>query len=375
MHVAISGWLVDSAPSGAKRRLLGLLRATVPLLSADERITVLHGPSLQPEALGPACTWRRIDIPAAPTWRRALRERRILRRTLVGIGATVVDLGALPTPPNLPCPTVLTIHDLRDLDGWRRGLRPAAFARMVLRRSTARADELIVPSNFTAERLRVHLTDLPPINVIEGGIEAKSIRRGSRSEPPFLLHVGHLEPRKNLGLLITVLADLAPTHPTLTLVFAGADHGSQTALTSQARQLGIERRVKFAGVVSEVELETLYSAAAAVVIPSRYEGFGLPALEALAAGRPTFVANSSALPDVVGNAACTLPDSDANAWTAAIEAALASDSEDAATARLQRAQSMTWDMLAPRSLEIWRRLSAPPRGSSGDSKDQGFVVE
>ena len=113
-----------------------------------------------------------------------------------------------------------------------------------------------------------------------------------------LLHVGHLEPRKNLALLLQALA-LDPSLPALEL--AGAPkHDEEERLRALARELGVEGRVRFLGPVAEEELPRLYARCAAAVIPSRLEGFGIGVLEAQRARAPLAIANVGALPEVAG---------------------------------------------------------------------------
>src|SRR5262249_46231251 len=195
----VSGWLLG-APSGANARLLGLLRAIGPLLGEGERVTVLHRSSFLPPPLHERIAWRTVATPAAPTWRRVLAEPRGLPALLRELGATLLDHALLPAP-RVTCPVVLTIHDLRDADGF--GRRPRWLARAVVRRSLARTHTVIVPSRFTAGRLAA-IAAHPRVVVIGNGAALPA-----PAPPPhdggYLLHVGHLEPRKNLELLLRAL--------------------------------------------------------------------------------------------------------------------------------------------------------------------------
>jgi len=362
MHVVVGGWLVGDVPSGADRRLLGILRAAARLLREDERVTLLHGPGHAPTELGPGIGLRQVRIPTGPTWRRALAERAKLPRLLADLDASVVELAALPVARGLPCPVSLTIHDLRDLDGWRRRILPSSFMRRVLRRAVASATSITVPSRFTADRLRAHVDLAPPIRVVPGGVDRDSIVDGPTSESgePSILHVGHLERRKNLEVLI----DALPRLPGTTLRLAGADHGAGRALAARAQRRGVAERVVFEGIVDDERLASLYCDAGVVAVPSRYEGFGLTALEALAAGRPVVVGDGSALAEVVGDAGRVVPWSDAAAWAEAL-----GDELREATVpheiRRARALELTWDQAAERTVEIWRELAKSRRLGHG----------
>ena len=160
-------------------------------------------------------------------------------------------------------------------------------------------------------------------------------------------------------------ADQAPE-----LWLAGQDQGRGSHLRSLARQLGCDDKLKLLGPVDEPTLHALYSHARAVVLPSRYEGFGMPALEGLAYGKPVLAADAAALPEVLGGHGTLLSPDDAAAWTAAIRSLPPKDqqapedqqpAEDQhgteATARRAFANaSPSWQDVAATYVATWRRL-------------------
>jgi alpha-1,3-rhamnosyl/mannosyltransferase len=355
LHVGVSAWLLD-APSGANERLLQLLAHAAPLLAATERVTVLHGPGFEPPFAHAQVAWRDVAIPAAPTWRRALAERRHLPALVRSLGLTVLDHGLLPAPA-VPCPLVLTLHDLRDADG--HGRRSPWLARLVVRRACRRAARVIVPSAFTLQRLRACVPGARADVVVNGAPAVPAL-------PPApggpLLHVGHLEPRKNLAVLLRALA-LLPEAERPQLWLAGADAGSGRSLRALASSLGVREHVRFLGVVPADTLRRCYASARAVVVPSVYEGFGLCALDGLAHGRPVLVAAAGALPEVVADAGRVLPPGDAAAWAQAIADAGAQSGSDggAAAARRERAAAFSWARAAEQLVAIWRSLARGPQ--------------
>jgi len=358
LHVAVSGWLLGE-PSGANRRLLALLAHLAPQLAAGERITVLHRPDFVPGPLPSNIAFQPIAIPAGPTWRRVRAERRLLPPTLHALGANVLDHGFLPLP-RTAVPACLLLHDVRAADGQTRW--PRWFARWHLRSSCARAAAIVVPSAFTAARVRALAPDAAVPTVVGNGIELPAA-----ASPPkapgngHLLHTGHLEPRKNLDVVLHALA-LLPTERRPDLVLVGRDAGSAAHLQQLAARLGIARSLHVRGVLADAEVAALCVTARAVVVPSTYEGFGLAALEGLACGRPTLVAAAGALPEVVGEAGTCLPPHDAAAWARAIDAT-ATDAAAAAPARRQRAAQFAWPAAAQRLLAVWRSIAllAPQR--------------
>ncbi len=351
LHVAVAGWLLGP-PSGANRRLLALLQHTGTLLAAGERITVLHAADFAPPPLANV-HWQPIAIPRAPTWRRVLAERRLLPATLRALGATVFDHGFLPLP-RVAVPTSLVVHDLRAVDGLTRW--PRWLARGALRTALTRAAMTFAPSHWTATRLAA-IAPGAAIAVVPNAADPAPAAAAppARALPPhgYLLHVGHLEPRKNLGVLLAALRTL-PRAQRPELWLAGRDAGALRTLLARAGDLGVAAL----GEVADAELGRLYQHARAVVVPSVHEGFGLPALEGLAHGRPVLVSAAGALPEVVGDAGTCLAPHDANAWAAAIAATAATGDP---APRRARAAAFSWAASAAVQIAAWRQIGARAR--------------
>jgi glycosyltransferase involved in cell wall biosynthesis len=158
-----------------------------------------------------------------------------------------------------------------------------------------------------------------------------------------ILTVGTLEPRKNLTGLLDAFATIAPETDADMIVVGGQGWLYDTALARVAT-LGLTGRVRFVGHVPDDDLPLWYNAATVFVYPSRYEGFGLPPLEALACGTPTITSSTTSLPEVVGEAALLVEPGDADALAVMLRRVLA---EPALRARLSaagppRAASFTW---------------------------------
>ena len=348
MHVAVSGWLLGPH-SGANRRLLSVVAAASQKLHPGERITVLHHPAYEPPPLPGPVEWCAVPIVDRPTWRRALGEQLHLDRTLRRIDATLLDHAMLPAP-RISCPLALTVHDLRATDGF--GNHSAWLERIAIRRASRRAAVVVAPSQFTKSRI-TQIASPRRIEVIANGVDLPEIR--ANQPTGHLLHVGHLEPRKNLDLLLHALAQL-PHAQRPPLLLAGADAGSGPALRQLAAQLELGDTVRFLGAVDDEMLHDLYQSARAVLVPSHYEGFGLCALEGLAHGRPVLIADTGALPEVTGNHAVRLPDGDPAAWATAIDNTSATHSEPCRDSIAHAAQ-YTWDHTAGQLLTLWRELS------------------
>ncbi len=350
MHVAVSGWLLGPH-SGANRRLVCLLRHVAPLLRDDERVTLLCRNGTTPPDLPARIETRMTPIPGGPSWLRATHEAMRLPGELRNIAATVCDHGFLPAP-RTSCALALTVHDTRAADGWTS--RPRWLARLALRRAAERAAVIIVPSEFT-RRCVTQIAPRARVVVVHNGVELPPPGNVDAVRPTLgmLLHVGHLEPRKNLEVLVRALA-LLPQDSPHHVALVGMDAGSGASLSRLARSLGVAQRVRMLGPVDDAQLANLYASAAAVVVPSAYEGFGLAALEGLAWGRPTLVADAGSLPEVAGDAATALPTRDAAAWASAITRL--DDTAIARQARRARAAKLSWDKAAVAMLDVWRSL-------------------
>ena len=116
----------------------------------------------------------------------------------------------------------------------------------------------------------------------------------------FILHVGTLQPRKNIPTLIEAFAQAAP--PDVMLVLVGGKGWLFDEIFSRVQALGLQDRVRFTGYVPDEDLPLWYNAASVLAFPSLYEGFGMPVVEAMACGTPVVAANGSSLPEAVGEA-------------------------------------------------------------------------
>jgi glycosyltransferase involved in cell wall biosynthesis len=152
--------------------------------------------------------------------------------------------------------------------------------------------------------------------------------------------------------------------PPLTLVLAGVDRGVGDELRARARQGHSPDTVVCLGTVTDAQLVTLYRDAVALVYPSRYEGFGLPVLEAMACGTPVIASRAASIPEVLGDAGVLLGPDDVPGWAAAITRMIEDESmrERMRAAGLARAKEFTWARTARVTLDVYRRAAAGGRG-------------
>ena len=238
------------------------------------------------------------------------------------------------------------VHDLRLLESGRSSPFRNLCAKPILKRALSNATQVFTVSETVRAQLIERQLVAPHRCVVVPNAGDHFVPRERHPEPDSpLLHVGHLEPRKNLQLLVKALA-LAPDLPPLQLVGAAKQH-TDKRLFELAVQLGVADRLQFRGSVSDIELLDLYARAACVVIPSSLEGFGIGVLEAQLARVPLAVSTAGALPEVAGADCPMFAPDNVQACVNAIRKALTYDSED-----LQRgfnnAQQFTWDNSAQR---------------------------
>lgn len=281
-------------------------------------------------------------------------------------------------PPQRSGATVTTVHDLGPLDHpeWYTPAIVEAHRRQN-RRTAERAHRIIAISAFTRERLLAHY-DVEPARVVV-------VPNGAWSPPPsqdslerlhlperFLLYVGTAEARKNLPGLVRIFRRVAEQDRSIGLVLAGvtdrasaADVDGSGAWTldvteGAALDSATRGRIRSLGPVDRTVLGSLYERATAFVFPTLYEGFGLPLLEAMAAGCPVVASDRSAVPEVVGEAGVLADPADEDGFARAV-LELAGDSARAdvlTRAGRSRAAAFTWERTARETRAVYEDAAA-----------------
>jgi len=274
--------------------------------------------------------------------------------------------------PSFPLPTrnpsVVSIHDVMILEHpeWFQRDERWGFRRC-MDRLAAGVGPVITVSADVAERL-VRLVGVAPerITVVHLAVGDDFRRPAARCDiericaaldvrpGEFLLAVGNLSTRKNLGTLVRAMAKIQAAG--MPLVLAGRPGTSSVELHDEIRRHGVADRIRLAGFVPDADLVALMQGSKALVHPAVDEGFGLPPLEAMAAGTPVIAARAGSIPEVVGEAAMLVEALDAEAWAEAIDIISADEARRAAmtAAGCSRAAAFTWERVAEQTVAVHR---------------------
>lgn len=273
-------------------------------------------------------------------------------------------------PLTAPCPVVITVHDLFFIHypGDRRPVYDAVMTTLA-RLYAARAAAAIADSEYTkraiVELLGVRAAKVTVIPVALGA-EFKpetltdEVTKRYGIVPPYILYVGNFLPHKNVPRLIQAYAcldkELKGTHQ---LVLAGGDREHRNDLELLAGRLSVADRVLFPGLIEDAHLPAVYSGAVLFVLPSLEEGFGLPALEAMACGAPVAASNRAAIPEVVGDAALLFDPENVSAIAEAMTIALSQQDVRERMRRrgFSRAESFTLERTAGRVVAVLREVA------------------
>jgi glycosyltransferase involved in cell wall biosynthesis len=312
-----------------------------------------------------------LEVQPAPfgvIWQQLQLPRRLARGDVDLFWSPLMTLPLSSRVESLPA--VVTIHDLTVL------LYPETHTAKVrlsllpfLERSLERARRIVAVSQATAADLAFHFpATAPRVRVVHEGVdpafapappeEVAVIRRELGAPDGYILYIGTLEPRKNVGVLLSAWEALVQEDPaTPPLVLAGSSGWHSRRLLARIAALGEAHRggVRFLGRVETERLVRLFQGARAFAYPSLYEGFGLPPLEALASGVPTVVSDAASLPEVVGDAAFTVAPQDVDGLAAALKKILDDPARAAELSRRGplRAARFRWEEAARAMAEVF----------------------
>ena len=364
IRVAVDATAVPARLTGAGVYAAKLLAALAR--RDDLELEVFCAPGSAAALAAPGLRLRPVTIaaagrPARIAWTQLVAGRAARRRSADLLHGVHYEL-----PLRAGLPALVTVHDLTMLTHpeWHEASKVRYFG-WAMRRAVAAARRVLCVSAATARDLR-ELLGVPPdrIDVTPLGTDLRpasaeavdAVRRRLGLDGPYLLGLGTVEPRKDLPTLVRAFASLAAELPHR-LVLAGLAGWGVGALAAEVAASGVAERVLLAGYVPEADKAALYTGADVFAYPSRYEGFGLPVLEAMACGTPAVTTTGGSLPEVAGDAAALVEPGDAGALAAAV-AKLAADPaarHAAAGHGLARAATFTWERCADLTAAAYQR--------------------
>lgn len=373
-HVALNlVYLVPGETGGMET----YARELIPRLAArgDLRVTCLVNREAAAEGAGPwgeDCPMEVVPVNARSRVEWVRGEQQHVPRIAARIGADLVHSLASTAPLWGRVPRVTTIHDLNYLHVPEAhfGLRSLGM-RVLVPASARRSRRVIVDAAATREDLRRHLRlDPDKVDVVplaadlaaavpptDPGTLRERLELGERT---VVLSPGARRPHKNLGAVLRAVAQLDPPERPV-VVATGYATPYDDELRAQAAALGLAGDLVLPAWLGAADLEGLYALATAVIFPSRYEGFGLPVLEAMARGVPVVTSDRSSLPEVAGDAAVLVDPDDDHAIAEAVRRVLADGElrERLSVAGRARAATFSWERTAELTAASYARALRP----------------
>ena len=368
VRVSLDATAIPARPVGAGRYVLELATALSRRADVDLAVVARRGDGTRWRAIGHADVVERAPAlrPVRLGW-----EQVALPRVLRQLGVDVHHAPHYTMPERSPVPKVVTIHDMTFFDHpeWHERTK-APFFRRAIRVAAERADALVCVSAVTADRLHARLHPRLPVRVIPHGVDHARFRPDGGGgdlvaldaigvRPPYVAFLGTLEPRKDVPTLVAAFDRMAASEPDLSLVIAGLDGWGTKDVNGAIARAAHRDRIRRVGYLPDDAVPALLRQAAAVAYPSLDEGFGLPALEALACGAPLVTTKGTAMAEVTGDAAFLIPPGDTDALADALDSLVKGGPD---VDRLRRrgpeaASAFTWESSAAAHAEVYRSLA------------------
>lgn len=366
MHIVIDAHLAVKEIDGVSRYLIGLL-TELPKIDSSVQYTILSLPpekSSLPQKIFSHPNVERFELDLMGP---SPRQHLVMYRLLKELHAEIYHHPQYDLPLGIKVPSVVTIHDLKYITHPeflnKKSRLKSIYIKKSLQRSLRVASQVITVSQNTLNDLKSFFSfDRQKATVVHHGInpqlEFKAGQKNGDFETPndFVLFVGTRRPHKNIAGLIRALAILRQQHESkLDLVIAGKAYSDYKEPERLAKKLRLDSNVHFYDFVAEEKLPVLYRSAKVVVLPSFYEGFGLPLIEAMSYGTPVIGSNVSSIPEIVGNAGLLVDPHDANDIARKIYQ-ITTDTklyEELSNAGLKRHKQFSWSTVAESTLNVY----------------------
>ncbi len=325
----------------------------------DDIVPVLFVLSSMPDAHPELCeTFETVVCPIDGTNRplRIAAESTWLANRTQGFAA-IHHLGGR-RPAATVRPAVVTVYDLQPLDhpDWFSPTK-RAFLGWSLPRTLRSADVVVVLSERVSRQVIDRFgVDPDRVVVVPCGTDHRADSPAETTRAPVVIYPAVTHHHKNHAMLIEAFARVAGRHPDASLVFTGAPGPADAEVRATAKASGIGPRVTFTGSIPEGDLASIMASATLLAYPSRYEGFGIPVLEAMATGVPVIVAAGTAAADLATSAGVVLEPDDVAGWAEEIDLLIADSGYRRQVARsgLVRASNYTWEASARQLERAWR---------------------
>ncbi|MGZ4711999.1 MAG: glycosyltransferase family 4 protein [Acidimicrobiia bacterium] len=377
MRLLIDVSAVPARPVGAGVYTVELARELARRDTVELHLVSRRDDAERWQPIAPGATVHAEVPPARPA--RLAWEQTRAPRLATRLGVDVWHGPHYTLPVRLTVPSVVTVHDLTFFEHpeWHERSKVAFFRRMI-RSSTARAGAIVAVSGHTRDRLAAVLAPSAPVIVAVHGVDHERFTPVDHDDrarlaaigirPPYVAFAATIEPRKDVPSLIDAFARLAPRHPDLTLVIAGRDGWGAVAVREAAARSGCTTRIARVGWMDDAVLPAFFRQAEVVAYPSLEEGFGLPALEALACGAALVTTTGSAMEEVVDDAALLVRPRDPAGLARAIETLLDDPAERdrRRAAGPMRASDFTWSASVDQHLLAYEQ--ARSTGSRGERR-------
>jgi glycosyltransferase involved in cell wall biosynthesis len=370
MRIGINATCINERPSGARQRFVGLLSQLARMMP-DSEFVIFEPVDCRVGswfAGAPNVTARRTPLHSGRRLQRYLRGLQYWRKVFAGERFDLFESLHMPAIRAPRAKALLTIHDVRGLYPGNRWWARKLFAR-VLRMSLRSADQVVTVSYAMRDEI-LAFSDARPVAVVWNGLDAagfggiglqvrEQVRARLRLPAHFLLTVGHFEPRKNYGTLVDALALLHRDGMQWPLVIVGNDSGERMRIEQQVQLAGLRSSVHLLSGLSDSDVRCLYSAASMLVFPSRYEGFGIPLLEAMASGTPVVASDIPVFHEILGDAAVYFDPESALAMASAIREVMATPGlrEHMVAYGLARVRNFDYEVLAREMAALYRAVA------------------
>lgn len=365
-HIAFDATPADLVPgSGVSQYATNLLAALIARQDG-RRYTVLTNPAATVRAGTGMLRKASAIVPFRSLWMQFA-----LPGILARLRPDLCHFTNFLAPVRGRCPFVVTFHDMGvflhpRFHAWRNLAAARAIVPLVARRArriitvsqSARADIISVLGVPASQIDVVYEAASPAFRPIEDQVELERVRRKYRLSTPFVLHVGTIEPRKNLCRLIEAIGLMRHRGCRETLVMAGAV-GWKCADVLRLVEHSPPGMVRMLGYVPQEDLPALYNLARVVVFPSLYEGFGLPIVEAMACGVPVVTSNRSSMQEIAGGAALLVDPENPESLAHALEEVLNDEHVHAMliAAGRRRADEFSWTRAAEETVSVYERAT------------------